>query len=83
MGVFPCDGADTFLSVPFGEEELGAKEREGRQIKLEEMDWRGESKAPWAVWLTDEGEKPGQGQRKAVVVGLRAFWGAPGGAEQG
>lgn len=67
----------------FGEEELGAKEREGRRIKLQEMDWRGESKAPWAVWLTDVGEKPGQGQRKAVVGGLRAFWGGSKGSRAG
>lgn len=39
------------------------------------MDWRGESKAPQVVWLTHVGEKPGQGWRKAVMGGLRAFWG--------
>lgn len=69
----------------FGEEELGPKEHEDRQIKLEEMDWRWEIKAPWAVWLTNVSEKPEQGQSKAVMERgeLRAFWGAPRGAEQG
>lgn len=59
------------------------KERKGRRIKLEEVDWRGESKAPQVVWLSDMGEKPWQGQRKAVVGGLRAFWGSSKGSRAG
>lgn len=62
-----------FQASLFGEEELSVKECEGRWVKLEEMDWRRESKAPWAVWLTDVGEKPGQRQRKAVMAEPRAF----------
>jgi len=59
------------------------KERESRWIKLEEVDWRGESKAPQAVWFTDLDEKPQQGQRKVVIEGLRIFWGGSEGTRAG
>lgn len=79
MEHFACNGATTFLSIPFLGGGAGCEGARG--IKLEEVvDWRGESKAPQAVWLIHVGEKPGQGQRKAVMGGLRAFWEAPRGA---
>lgn len=55
-----------------GEEELGLSDREGSWIKLEKMNWRrltgkGKAEHPRGVWLSDVGEKAGQGQSKAVV----------------
>lgn len=44
-GVFPCNGTKAFPSIPFGEEELGLSDHEDRWIKLEEMDWKGKSRA--------------------------------------